>query len=146
MKSHVTPLVYFLLSGFCCKETFLRDEYLQQLPIIPTSPMQENRDNKPWEGQLYLCHSSAIVCKLLYKKFFRKTDTTVIYGQWKQVLLQQQRIYDANGKETLQGDEDESLDMYVIYTLVCCYCLLFVVYHTSYILYICRFLIVFISF
>lgn len=82
--------------------------------------MQENRDNKPWEGQLYLCHSSAIVCKLLYKKFFRKTDTTVIYGSWKHVLLQQQRAFDiSTSRETLATLEDEDSDPYVPFTSFC---------------------------
>jgi hypothetical protein len=75
--------------------------------------MQENRENKPWEGQLYLCHSSAIVCKLLYKKFFRKTDTTVIYGQWKHVLLQQQRVHDHTGSKENLALEEEDQEMYV---------------------------------
>jgi hypothetical protein len=85
--------------------------------------MQENRENKPWEGQLYLCHTSEIVCKLLYKKFFRKQDTTVIYGHWKQVLLQQQRAYDiissSASRDTLQddvsvcGDSESEISQYV---------------------------------
>lgn len=71
--------------------------------------MQENRDNKPWEGTLYLCHSSEIVCKLLYKKFFRKQDTTVIYGQWKQVLMQQQKIFDmSTSRSTLPDIKDDA--------------------------------------
>jgi hypothetical protein len=54
--------------------------------------MQLDRD-KPWAGQLYLSHTSEATCKLLYKKFFRKTDCTILHGQWKQILLEQQKIY-----------------------------------------------------
>lgn len=86
--------------------------------------MQENRDNKPWDGQLYLCHTSAIVCKLLYKKFFRKTDTTVIYGQWKNVLLQQQRAYDQTSSRDMSqmGEEDDSSDSSSMYVCVALFC------------------------
>jgi hypothetical protein len=46
---------------------------------------------KPWDGQVFLSHTSEIVCKLLYKKFYRHPDCTILYGKWSTVLVEQQR-------------------------------------------------------
>lgn len=52
-----------------------------------------DRGSSPWAGQLYISHTGEATCKLLYKKFFRKTDCTILHGPWKQILLEQQKAY-----------------------------------------------------
>eukprot|EP00026_Physarum_polycephalum_P000524 Phypoly_transcript_00525.p1 GENE.Phypoly_transcript_00525~~Phypoly_transcript_00525.p1 ORF type:complete len:758 (+),score=90.30 Phypoly_transcript_00525:142-2415(+) len=56
----------------------------------------QDRETKPWAGQLYISHCGEATCKLLYKKFFRKTDCTILHGPWKQMLLEQQKAHFLN--------------------------------------------------
>lgn len=65
--------------------TTLREMRVQ----IHSSSPSLDKDAKLWAGQLYLSHTSEIVAKLLYKKFYRKTDCTILYGKWTTILREQ---------------------------------------------------------
>lgn len=52
-----------------------------------------DKDAKLWAGQLYLSHTSEIVVKLLYKKFYKNADTTILYGKWHTILREQNKAY-----------------------------------------------------
>lgn len=61
-------------------------------------PSQADKDGKLWAGQLYLSHTSEITAKLLYKKFYRKTDVTILYGKWTRILREQAISYRSLGE------------------------------------------------
>lgn len=68
------------------------------------------RDTKPWAGQLYLSHAGEPTCKLLYKKFYKKIDTTILHGYFKHILLSQnQRPLKEREKDS---NEEEDLSRY----------------------------------
>lgn len=50
-------------------------------------------EEKLWKGQLYLSHTSEITTKLLYKKFYRNNDVTILFGKWNHILHQQSNDY-----------------------------------------------------
>lgn len=80
---------------------------------LPPQPRVE-KDAKLWQGQLYLSHTSEIVAKLLYKKFYRKTDVTILYGKWS-TILRQQATMSAAPSGLSESATDISLLRYMIF-------------------------------
>jgi hypothetical protein len=65
--------------------------------ILPqhSNLMEDFQDTKKelakWDGNVSLIHRSEIVCKMLYEKFYAHTEVSVILGDWKSVLHEQQQ-------------------------------------------------------
>lgn len=68
-----------------------------------SSSHSTEKEVKLWEGQLYLSHTSEISAKLLYKKFYRKNDVTVLYGKWTTILRQQAGLFFGYNKSSIES-------------------------------------------
>ena len=78
--------------SFSCRRAAasMRSNLPQHTQTLPPKPAVD-QDAKLWAGQLYLSHTSEIVAKLLYKKFYRNTDCTILYGKWSRILREQHK-------------------------------------------------------